>query len=63
MEKRDDGLSVRDAVEKEGVKFYNMSTALELLPLLFDKLKPGDKIARAIEYEYQQYGVEPLRIL
>ena len=63
MEKRDDGLSVREAVEKEGIKFYNMSTALDLLPLLFEKLKPGDNIARAIESEYQQYGVEPLKIL
>ncbi|MFA6399932.1 MAG: hypothetical protein WCW44_06240, partial [archaeon] len=32
MEKRDDGLSVKEAIEKKGATFYMMSSALEMLP-------------------------------
>ncbi|MBN2432510.1 MAG: hypothetical protein JXQ27_13620 [Acidobacteria bacterium] len=63
METRDDGKSVRQAVEEKGVAFYNMSTALELLPAAYRQLQPAANIARAIEAEFARYGVEPLRLL
>jgi orotate phosphoribosyltransferase len=63
MEMRDDGRSVREAVEEKGVSFYHMSTALEILPRLYEKLQPGEEIARAIEEEYSRYGVEPIKLL
>jgi orotate phosphoribosyltransferase len=63
METRDDGRSVREAVEEQGVAFFNMSTALELLPAAYRQLQPGADIARAIEVEFRRYGVEPLRLL
>ena len=62
MEKRDDGLSVKQALEQRGYKFYSMSTATEVLPLVYKKLKPGKEIGAAIEKEFQQYGVEPIRL-
>lgn len=62
MEKRDDGLSVKEAVEKEGFKFYNMSSSLDLLPLMYKKLKPAEEVGRAIESEFREYGVEPLKL-
>lgn len=62
MEKRDDGLSVKQALEKKGYKFYSMSTATEMLPLIYKKLNPGKEIGTAIEKEFQQYGVEPIRL-
>lgn len=62
MEKRDDGLSVKQAIEKMGYKFYSMSTATEMLPIMYKKLKPGKEIAAAIEKEFQEYGVEPVRL-
>ncbi len=62
MEKRDDGLSVKQAVEKEGFKFYNMSSALELLPIVFDKLQPREEITKAIEVGFKEYGVEELKL-
>jgi orotate phosphoribosyltransferase len=61
MEKRDDGLSVKEAVEQKGFKFYNMSSSLELLPLVYKKLQPGDQIASEIEKEFKEYGVEELK--
>ncbi|MBU1974906.1 MAG: hypothetical protein KKG59_00725 [Nanoarchaeota archaeon] len=63
MEKRDDGLSVKEAVEKLGFPFLNMSSSLDLLPLMYLKLNPGDAIGRAIEVEFKKYGVEPLELV
>ncbi|MEZ5358581.1 MAG: hypothetical protein R3F48_07080 [Candidatus Zixiibacteriota bacterium] len=63
MEKRDDGLSVEEAFKKIGIPFYNMSSALDLLPVVFNSLQAGDEIGLAIEAEFDQYGVQPLKLL
>lgn len=63
MEKRDDGSSVKEAVEKKGVKFYSMSSALDMLPIMFKKLAPGAEIGRAIEAEFKEYGTSPVRLV
>jgi len=62
MEKRDDGMSVKQAVEQEGVKFYSMSSSLEILPIVYKKLQPGEEIKKAVVSEFEKYGVEPLKI-
>jgi orotidine-5'-phosphate decarboxylase len=62
MEKRDDGKSVKQAVEEKGVHFYNMSSALNLLPIMYEKTQPGIEIAKSIESEFNEYGVEPLKL-
>ena len=62
MEKRDDGTSVKEAVEKAGVRFYSMSTALDLLPRVYRKARPADEIGHALEKEFQVYGLAPLRL-
>ncbi len=63
MEKRDDGLSVQEAFEKLGIQFYNMSSALDLLPVVYNALHAGDEIGNAIEAEFEQYGVSPIKLL
>ena len=63
MELRDDGQSVKEAVEKKGVTYYQMSDALELLPLAYRKLKPGEEIAKKVEEEFEKYGVKKLKLL
>lgn len=63
MERRDDGLSVQQAVEHIGVPFHNMSSAVELLPVVYESLQPGQDIGKALEEEYRQYGVAPIRFL
>ncbi len=63
MELRDDGRSVKEAVEELNIKFYNMSTALELLPLVYKKLSPSKNIGKAIEKEFEEFGVEKLKLL
>ncbi len=62
MERRDDGISVKEAIEQRGFKFYSMSSALELLPTTYEKLQPGENIGRAIESEFQEWGVAPLKL-
>lgn len=63
MERRDDGLSVAEAFAKIGVPFFNMSNSLDLLPRVYASLKPGEAIAKAIESEFDQYGVQPLKLV
>lgn len=63
MEKRDDGLSVQEAFEKQGVRFYNMSSALDLLPVVYNTLHAGDEIGNAIEAEFEKYGVSRIKLL
>lgn len=63
MELRDDGRSVRQAVMDRDIPYYAMSNALELLPLAVKKLKPGMAIIRAIEAEFDRYGVEKLKLV
>ncbi len=62
MEKRDDGLSVEEAVRKKGFPFYSMSSSLDLLPVMYKILDPGESIANAIEQEFKEYGVQELKL-
>ncbi len=62
MEKRDDGLSVKEAVENKGFPFYSMSSSLELLPIMYKILQPGEHIAHSIEQEFGEYGVQELKL-
>ncbi len=63
MEKRDDGRSVAEAIEAKGVAYVSLSDATQFLPQVFAALKPGEEIARAIEAEFSEYGVKPLKLL
>lgn len=62
MEKRDDGLSVKKSVENKGFSFHSMSSSLELLPIMYKLLQPGEHIADAIEREFGEYGVQELKL-
>jgi len=62
MEKRDDGLSVKEAVENLGIPFYNMSDALTLLPKLCEKTAPDENIKKSLQDYFQKYGVEELKL-
>jgi orotate phosphoribosyltransferase len=63
MELTDDKKRVREVVEAKGVPYYQMSNAIELLPLAYRKLKPTEEIAKRVEEEFQDYGVEKLKLL
>lgn len=67
MEKRDDGLSVAEAIAQktsngQPIKYFQMSSAVDLLPAAYKQLAPGEKIAQALEQEFEQFGVERLAI-
>lgn len=62
MEKRDDGSSVEDLIGNLGLRFYSMSTAPEMLPRIYKRIQPGPDIGRAVELEFEQYGVVPVRL-
>ena len=62
MELRDDGKSVKEAVEEKGVPYLQMSNALELLPLAYQKFKPKEEIAKKVKEEFQEFGVKKLKL-
>ncbi|MFA6065118.1 MAG: hypothetical protein WC746_04725 [archaeon] len=62
MEKRDDGLSVKEAIEKKGATFYMMSSALEMLPIMYKKLSPGKEIGEAIVKEFKEFGTQEIKL-
>jgi orotate phosphoribosyltransferase len=62
MEKRDDGLSVEEAVAKAGVDFYSLSTAIDLLPIAVKEFTPADEIVSELQGEFDRYGVKPIRL-
>lgn len=62
MELTDDRKSVKQIVEEQGVPYHAMSSALDLLPKAYQKLKPGEDIAKAIEREFEEHGVQPLKL-
>jgi len=63
MEKRDDNLSVKEKINDLGFEFFSMSSALEMLPIMFKKLLPSDEIGKAIESEFEEYGVEKIKLI
>ena len=63
MELRDDGRSVEEAVKEKGVPYYALSEASAFLPEAYRIFKPGEHIAKAIEGEFGEYGVKPLKLI
>lgn len=62
MEKRDDGLSVAEAVEELGVSYYCLTDALSVLPLAYSSLKPNDEVVKKVEEGFKEFGVEELKL-
>jgi orotate phosphoribosyltransferase len=63
MQLRDDNYSVQEMVESKGIPFYSLSNAIELLPKVYQKLKPGIKLGKAIEEEFEKYGIEKIKLV
>ncbi len=57
-ELRDDGKSVEEVILEQGVKYYAMSNAIELLP----NLKLDKEIAKKIEEYFEKYGSKEIRL-
>ena len=62
-ELRDDGRSVKEVVLDKGVNHYSMSDAVELLPKAYDKLQPGEFIAKNIEKYFKKYGIKEIKLI
>ena len=63
MELNNDGKSVEQLMGEKGVPYFAMSNALELLPLAYARLQPGPEIGRAIEKEFEEVGVQPVKLV
>ena len=57
------GISVKDALSSMNISYESMGKATEILPLAYERFKPGKEIAKAIEEEFDRYGVEKLKLL
>ena len=63
MEVTNDGRSVEQAVNERGIPYFALSNTLELLPLAYAKLQPGIEIGLAIEREFEEVGVQRLKLV
>lgn len=63
MELDNNGRSVADAVAAKGIKYYAMSEATDILPEAVKRFNPKVEIVKAIEKEFGQFGVKPLRLV
>ncbi len=66
MELRDDRTSVADAVASRlsrdvPVTYLHMSDALTLLPKAAVRARPSARVLEAVEQEFREHGVEPIR--
>lgn len=59
---RDDNKSVEVIIEENDIKYYAMSNAIDLLPIAFNKLKPGRKILEQIEEYFKKYGIKEIKL-
>lgn len=59
---RDDNKSVEEIIEENDIKYYAMSNAIDLLPIAFNKLKPGRKILEQIEEYFKKYGIKAIKL-
>jgi orotate phosphoribosyltransferase len=62
MERRDEGKSVEEAVREQGVDYYALSDALELLPRACERLNPSGEVRAAVEKEFEAFGIKPLKL-
>ncbi len=63
MEKRDDGLSVRETIHKKyggKIAYYSMSSADKLLPIALERSAPSEEVKNSLIEEFEKYGVNPL---
>ncbi|HIH37815.1 hypothetical protein J4460_00250 [Candidatus Woesearchaeota archaeon] len=60
MERRDDTVSVEEKLKKEGIPYYFLAGAHEILPLARKKVHPKQEIIAAVENYFKEYGTVPL---
>ena len=56
------GKSVRETIESRKVKYYAMSNALDLLPEAYRIANPNRGIRNAVEKEFKQLGIKPIKL-
>ena len=59
---RDDNKSVEEIIEEYDIKYHAMSNAIDLLPIAFNKLKPGRKILERVEEYFKKYGIKEIKL-
>ena len=62
-ELREDKKSIKDIMNEMNIKYIPMSNAVELLPILYNILKPGKEIAKNIESYYEKYGTDKIKLI
>ena len=63
MQKTNENSAVSDMFKNAGFDFYSMSTSLDMLPIIYDPSRDGEALARKVEKEFDQYGVNSLKLL
>ena len=60
-ELRDDKKSVKEIIEERGINYYSMSNAADILQDAYEKVQPGEKIAKYVEAYFERYGTREIK--
>jgi len=60
MEKREDGKSVEKALAEEGVRYYAMSEATELLPIVMKRKNVSEETKKSVIEYFRKYGIKEI---
>jgi orotate phosphoribosyltransferase len=61
-EKRDDGLTVKEAINEYNIPYFALSNATDLLPLAYRRYHPSRNIINSVEEEFERYGEFKLKL-
>jgi len=63
MQKTTENTAVSDMFKNAGFDFYSMSTSFDMLPIIYNPTTHGEELGRKVEEEFDQYGVNSLKLL
>lgn len=55
-ERRDDGYTVAQILEQQGIPYFALSNARDILPSVLDRGSAGTDLRHAIDHYFEQYG-------
>jgi len=62
VEKREDGLTVKQKLNEIGIDYFSMGNAFDLLPLEFLRNKPSEETKKHVEDYFRKYSIKEVEL-
>ena len=63
MELTPEGIGVKQAIKERGVPYLHMSSGIDLLPVAYRTQTISKEVAEAVEAEFREHGVAPVKLI